>query len=214
MITKGGEDIFPDILEGNERPPPFNPDSPHRSSSSASFPQTDTNHHPMLHQDHQQEQYQPPPYYDSNFDEPVVWDENLSSDYYSRHSRDTNTRSFHEEEEEHYEMPTTPRNENGEYVTSPSHHSPQKYWQSTKQVAKNTWQSVKSFEEKHELTTKTKQGAKTVLKSTKRATMSGVRKIRELDEKHGIMEKSKQGVMNGATFLSQKCRGAGRRQTL
>jgi len=171
-----------------ERPPAFNPEARRTSSWGASSFSTNTNDC-MLHE-HSSEQ--PPPYYDPNLDENVVWDENLSPE------RDNSLR-------DNEDAPVTPRHDDGEYMQSPSSTSPAKYWQTTKEAARTTWIKVKKFEEKHEISTKTKQGAKSVYKSTKRATITASRKVKEFDEKHQVVAKSKRGVANGASYVSSKC---------
>lgn len=171
----------------SERPPPFNPEARMSWSSSSA---TDTNSH-MLHiLEH------PPPFYDPNLDETVVWDENLSPE------RDNVRR-----EETHADVPTTPRGENGDYVPSPTAHSSptRMYWQSTKQAATTTWNKMKRFEEKHDISNKTRQSAKTVCKSTKRATVLASRQVKEFDEKHQVVHKSKQAVLNGTNYITKKC---------
>ena len=149
----------------------------------------------------QEQQHEPPPYYDSNLEESVVWDENLSTE-----------RNLHSSAQQHsVDIPVTPRNENGDYLVSPHEISPpKKYWITTKIAAKNTWNKCKELEETHQIVSKTKTGCKTVLKTTKRATVHASQKVKEFDEKHQVIHKSKNGIVQGSSYITKKCRSAGR----
>jgi hypothetical protein len=215
MINKEGKEVFPGgdydasvVLEPHQRPPAFNPDSLRAHSVDASdTADTTDNHNHMLYPPQQEsyatqeQQYQPPPYYDANLhvEESVVWDENLIPE-----------RSFHSSQN-HVDIPVTPRNENGDYLVSPHEISPpKKYWMTTKIAAKNTWNKCKELEETHQVFSKTKRGYKTAWKTTRQATVSASQKIKEFDEKHQVLQKSKNGILQGSTYITKKCRGVGR----
>lgn len=226
MINKEGEEVFPageyedNVIYGNVRPPPFNPEAAQHFASSldTNAAAAATNNH--MFNDHNQQQ-QPPPYYDDTVEEAVVWDEHLSTDFSCNHN--ISTSQLNEEHDNDNDdttmLPVTPRGANGEYLPSPTtrNHSPIKYWNTTKSKARNAWNTVQKYQETQEISHKTRQGAQMVYTKTKRATMSGVRKIRELEEEHQLVEKSKRGVVNGSTYVSKKCKSSmsrARRQTL
>jgi hypothetical protein len=197
MLNKKGQEMYSEGEEEfnqSERPPAFNPDFVPSASNS------DENMN-YQHQHHSPDR--PPPYYNPNLDENVVWDENLSPE------RDNSYRG--EREEGDPDIPTTPRDDAGQYSpssptanTSPSSLA---YWSTkTKHMAQGTWNKMKRFEEKHDLSNKTKKGAKSVYKQTKRATLTASRKIKEFDDKHQVVAKSKNGIVQGSTYISSKCR--------
>ena len=198
MLNKEGHEMNSKVNEEEElyhceRAPPFNPDF---------LPPAPTSSHQQV-QAHSPDR--PPPYYDPILDESVVWDENLS------HGREHSCRN--EGGDEVSDPPVTPSDENGEYTPSlsSSNQSPAAYWSKTKHLAQGTWNKMKRFEEKHEISQKTRKGAKLVYKQTKKATLTASRKVKEFDDKHQVVAKSKNGIVQGSTYISSKCR---RRQTM
>jgi hypothetical protein len=65
---------------------------------------------------------------------------------------------------------------------------------------------MKSLEEKHQITHKTRKGAVAAYQSTKKATITASRKIREFDEKHHVVAKSKQMISKGSSYITKSLR--------
>ena len=68
-------------------------------------------------------------------------------------------------EKTHADIPTTPRGENGQLrpVSNRPFVTDKNVLASYQKAAKTSWNKMKRFEEKHEITNKTRQGAKSVV---------------------------------------------------